>query len=54
MEGSGVNIYKWVAEDVGHLDKYHFVLKQGTKLLTQAQAEEIQAKEFNHARIDQL
>ena len=53
MEGLGVNTYKWVnADGVGHIVKYHFVPKQGVKCLTQAQAEEIQVKEFNHATID--
>ncbi len=53
MEGSGVNTYKWVnADGVGHLVKYFFLPKQGVKCLTQAQAEEIQAKNFNHATQD--
>jgi catalase len=53
MEGSGVNTYKWVnADGVGYLVKYHFVPKEGVKCLTQAQAEQVQAKEFNHATID--
>jgi catalase len=53
MEGSGVNTYKWVnADGVGHLVKYHWRPKQGLKFLTQAQAEEIQAKNFNHATED--
>ncbi len=53
MEGSGVNTYKWVNSDgVGHLVKYFFLPKQGVKCLTQAQAEEIQAKNFNHATQD--
>ena len=53
MEGSGVNTYKMVnAYGVGHLVKYHFVPKQGLKFMTQAQAEEIQAKNFNHATQD--
>ncbi|MUG95821.1 catalase [Scytonema sp. UIC 10036] len=53
MEGSGVNTYKWVNSDgVGHLVKYFWRPKQGVKCLTQAQAEEIQAKNFNHATED--
>ncbi|MBW4561308.1 MAG: catalase [Mojavia pulchra JT2-VF2] len=53
MEGSGVNTYKMVNSDgVGHLVKYFFLPKQGVKCLTQAQAEEIQAKNFNHATQD--
>jgi catalase len=53
MQGSGVNTYKWVnSEGVGTLVKYHFAPKQGVKNLTQAQAEEIQAKNFNHATQD--
>ena len=53
MEGSGVNTYKWVNSDgVGHLVKYFFLPKQRVKCLTQAQAEEIQAKNFNHATQD--
>jgi len=53
MQGSGVNTYKWVNEDgVGVLVKYHWEPKQGIRNLTQAQAEEIQAKNFNHATQD--
>jgi catalase len=53
MEGSGVNTYKMVnADGVAHLVKYHWVPKQGLKFMTQAQAEEIQAKNFNHATQD--
>lgn len=53
MEGSGVNTYKWVnADGIGHLVKYHWRPVQGLKFLTQAQAEEIQAKNFNHATQD--
>jgi len=54
MQGSGVNTYKWVNEDgVGVLVKYHWEpLKQGIRNLTQAQAEEIQGKNFNHATQD--
>lgn len=53
MEGSGVNTYKFVnADGVAHLVKYHWVPKQGLQFLTQAQAEEIQAKNFNHATAD--
>ena len=53
MQGSGVNTYKWVnADGVGVLVKYHWVPKQGVKNLTQAEAEAIQAKNFNHATQD--
>ncbi len=54
MQGSGVNTYKWVnSEGVGVLVKYHWEpLAQGIRNLTQAQAEEIQAKNFNHATQD--
>ena len=53
MEGSGVNTYKWVnARGEAVLVKYHWVPKQGVKNLLQAQAEEIQARNFNHATQD--
>ncbi len=54
MQGSGVNTYKWVnQEGKGVLVKYHWEpLKQGIKNLTQEQAEEIQAKNYNHATQD--
>ncbi len=53
MQGSGVNTYKWVnAEGVGTLVKYHWVPKLAVKNLTQAEAEAIQAKNFNHATQD--
>jgi catalase len=53
MEGSGVNTYKWVnMEGEGVLVKYHWVPKQGVKNLTQAQAEQLQAKNFNHGTQD--
>ncbi len=53
MQGSGVNTYKWVnAEGVGVLIKYHWEPLQGIKNLTQQQASEIQAKNFNHATQD--
>jgi catalase len=53
MQGSGVNTYKWVnKEGVGVLVKYHWEPLQGIKNLTQAQASEIQAKNFNHATQD--
>jgi catalase len=54
MQGSGVNTYKWVnQEGVGVLVKYHWEpLKQGIKNLTQAEAESIQGKNFNHATQD--
>jgi catalase len=53
MEGAGVNTYKmYNAQGEGVLVKYHWIPKQGVKSLTQAQAEEIQAKNFNHATED--
>ena len=54
MQGSGVNTYKWVnADGEAVLVKYHWEpLKQGIRNLTQAQAEEIQGKNFNHATQD--
>ncbi len=53
MEGSGVNTYKWVnSEGVGTLVKYHWVPKAGVKNLTQAEANAIQATNFNHATQD--
>ncbi len=54
MQGSGVNTYKWVNEEgAGVLIKYHWEpLKQGIKNLTQAEAESIQGKNFNHATQD--
>src|SRR4051812_4239293 len=53
MQGSGVNTYKWVNEEgVGVLVKYHWEPLQGIKNLTQEQAQEIQAKNFNHATQD--
>ena len=53
MRGSGVHAYKWVdAEGKATLVKYHFVPKAGERNLTQAQAEAIQGKDFNHATGD--
>ena len=53
MQGSGVNTYKWVNKDgEAVLVKYHWEPKQGIKNLTQKQAQEIQAKNFNHATQD--
>ncbi len=53
MQGSGVNTYKWVnREGKGVLVKYHWEPKQGIKNLTQAEAQEIQGKNFNHATQD--
>ncbi len=53
MQGSGVNTYKWVnKEGKAVLVKYHWEPLQGIRNLTQAQAEEIQAKNFNHATQD--
>jgi catalase len=48
-----VNTYKWVNEEgKGVLVKYHWEPKQGIKNLTQGEAEQIQAKNFNHATQD--
>ena len=53
MQGSGVNTYKWVnADGEAVLVKYHWEPLQGIKNLTQAQAQEIQGKNFNHATQD--
>lgn len=53
MQGSGVNTYKWVNKDgEAVLVKYHWEPRQGIKNLTQAQAAEIQGKNFNHATQD--
>ena len=53
MEGAGVNTYKWVnKEGTGTLVKYHWIPKQGVKGLTQEQANEIQATNFNHGTQD--
>jgi len=53
MQGSGVNTYKWYnADGQGVLIKYHWVPKQGVRNLTQEEAEQMQAKNFNHATQD--
>jgi catalase len=53
MQGSGVNTYKLVdAEGRTQLVKFHFQPKLGVKNLTAAEAEAIQAKDFNHATGD--
>jgi catalase len=53
MQGSGVNTYKWVnKEGKAVLVKYHWEPKQGIKNLTQKEASEIQATNFNHATED--
>jgi catalase len=53
MQGSGVNTYKWYNQDgQGVLVKYHWVPKQGVRNLTQAEAQNIQATNFNHATED--
>jgi catalase len=53
MQGSGVNTYKWVNNDgVGTLVKYHWEPLQGIRNLTQKEANEIQATNFNHATQD--
>ncbi|GGK85031.1 catalase [Rufibacter glacialis] len=53
MQGSGVNTYKWVnADGEAVLVKYHWEPLQGIRNLTQAEAQEIQGKNFNHATQD--
>ncbi len=53
MEGAGVNTYKWVNKaGEGVLVKYHWIPKQGVKSLTQAEANQVQATNFNHATQD--
>ncbi|CCH52322.1 Catalase [Fibrisoma limi BUZ 3] len=53
MQGSGVNTYKWVNDKgEGVLVKYHWEPLQGIKNLAQPEAEQIQAKNFNHATQD--
>lgn len=53
MKGAGVNTYKMVNnEGKAVLVKYHFEPRQGVKNLTSAEAEQIQAKNFNHATQD--
>lgn len=53
MQGSGVNTYRWInSEGKAVLIKYHWEPKQGIRNLTQAQAQEIQGKNFNHATQD--
>ena len=53
MEGAGVNTYKMVNSDgIGHIVKYFWVPKLGVKNLTASQAEEVQAKNFNHGTQD--
>lgn len=53
MRGSGVHAYKWVnAAGEAVLVKYHWIPRQGERNLTQEQAEQIQAKNFNHATQD--
>ena len=53
MQGSGVNTYKWVnADGQAVLIKYHWEPLQGIRNLTQKEANEIQATNFNHATED--
>ncbi|MGI8643624.1 MAG: catalase [Thermomicrobiales bacterium] len=53
MEGAGVNTYKMVnAEGRAVLVKYHWIPKEGVKSLTQEQANEVQATNFNHGTQD--
>ena len=53
MQGSGVNTYKLVnPEGKTVLCKFHFQPRQGVRNLRQAEADAIQAKDFNHATGD--
>lgn len=53
MDGFGVNTYKMVnTEGLGVLVKYHWKTHQGIRSLSQAEAEAIQAANFNHASQD--
>ncbi|MFT4040543.1 MAG: catalase [Thermomicrobiales bacterium] len=53
QEGFGVNTYKWVnAAGEAVLVKYHWKPTVGVKSLTQPEANEIQATNFNHATQD--
>jgi catalase len=53
MQGSGVNTYKLVnAEGQSVLVKFHFQPRQGVRNLTQQEANELQATNFNHATQD--
>lgn len=53
MRGSGVHAYKWVnANGDGVLVKYHWIPKVGERNMTLAQAQQIQATNFNHATED--
>jgi len=53
MRGSGVHAYKWVnAAGDAVLVKYHFLPSAGERNLTLAQAQQIQATNFNHASED--
>jgi catalase len=53
MRGSGVHAYKWVnAAGEAVLVKYHFIPRAGERNLTLAQAQAIQATNFNHASED--
>ena len=53
MQGSGVNTYKWVnKEGQATLVKYHWEPLQGAKNLTQEQAQQVQATNFNHGTQD--
>src|SRR3954453_5558329 len=53
MRGSGVNTYRFVnAAGAGVLVKFHWLTQQGEHNLTEAQAQEIQAKDLGHASKD--
>ncbi|KQR22801.1 catalase [Deinococcus sp. Leaf326] len=53
MQGSGVNTYKWVnGQGEGVLVKYHWEPVQGIRNLLQAEADQVQATNFNHASQD--
>ncbi|WP_237179258.1 catalase [Paenibacillus sp. MMS18-CY102] len=53
MQGSGVNTYKWVnGQGEAVLVKYHWEPLQGIRNFTAGEAEQVQAKNFNHATQD--
>jgi catalase len=53
MRGSGVHAFKWVnAAGEAVLVKYHWIPKAGERNLTLADAQQIQATNFNHATQD--
>ncbi|WP_147804421.1 catalase [Alkalicoccus halolimnae] len=53
MRGSSVHAFKWVNAQGNYVYvKYRWVPKEGIHNLSEAQAEEIQGKDFNHASVD--